>query len=99
MPSKRLKRLARAASLLLDEEKEEVEEEDKEEEDEEKEEDREEGDRDEDEDEDEDSRESTDKAVLAWVPSSSSSSAARFLLRPFICFDSADDISTSRRAF
>ena len=49
-------------------------------------------DEDEDEDEDEDDAgESTDKAVLAEVPSSSSSSstAARFLPRPLVCLDAA----------
>ena len=47
---------------------------------------------DEDEDEDEDDAgESTDKAVLAEVPSSSSTSstAARFLPRPLVCLDAA----------
>ena len=49
-------------------------------------------DEDEDEDEDEDDAgESTDKAVLAEVPSSSSTSstAARFLPRPLVCLDAA----------
>ena len=50
-------------------------------------------DEDEDEEDEDDAGESTDKAVLAEVPSSSSSSAARFLPRPLVCFDPADDIS------
>ena len=44
----------------------------------------------EDEDEDDDAGESTDKAVLAEVPAScSSSTAARFLPRPLACLDAA----------
>ena len=46
----------------------------------------------EEEDVDDDSGESTDKAVLAEVPSSSSSSTARFEPRPLVCFDPADAI-------
>ena len=46
--------------------------------------------KDEDEDEDDDAGESTDKAVLAEVPAScSSSTAARFLPRPLACLDAA----------
>ena len=44
----------------------------------------------EDEDDDDDTGESTDKAVLAEVPAScSSSTAARFLPRPLACLDAA----------
>ena len=50
-------------------------------------------DEDEDEEDEDDAGESTDKAVLAEVPSSSSSSAARFFPRPLVvCFDPADAI-------
>ena len=49
-------------------------------------------DEDEDEEDEDDAGESTDKAVLAEVPSSSSSSAARFEPRPLVCFDPADAI-------
>jgi hypothetical protein len=54
-------------------------------------------DEDEDEEDEDDAGESTDKAVLAEVPSSSSTSstAARFLPRPLVCLDAAAVVAFS----